>query len=261
MNAFKSRREIQASVEKGDSEPRRDFYHYLLQARDPNTGKGYAPFELLAELRTLAVAGSDTSSTVIAAMLFYLTQNPEAMLKVQKELRTTFSDVNDIVTGPQLSSCQYLYAVIEETLRLAAPIQSSLRRQTTADTIIDGMAIPAGTEIGTAIYGIHMSEDFFANPRMFKPERWLSEYTSKDEIDLARSGFCAFSLGNRGCIGKTLAYHELSIALGRLLWTFDVQLKAGDTTGRDANGNYDLKDIYVAENDGPVCQFRRHVVV
>jgi len=76
---------------------------------------------------------------------------------------------------------------------------------------------------------------------------------------LAKTAFCPFSLGNRGCIGKLMAYNELSIALGRVFWLYDVRLAQGDKTGQGADGLYVLEDIFVAERNGPMVEFRKHV--
>jgi cytochrome P450 len=53
----------------------------------------------------------------------------------------------------------------------------------------------------------------------------------------ARSAFAAFGLGLRGCIGENLAYMELSLALARMLWLYDIRAKAGDRQGRGPHGS------------------------
>ena len=56
----------------------KDLLHYLLQADDPEGGPGFTPLELRAETELLLPAGFDTTSAVLAAMFFYLTQNASA---------------------------------------------------------------------------------------------------------------------------------------------------------------------------------------
>ena len=75
-------------------------------------------------------------------------------------------------------------------------------------------------------------------------------------VRLAQSAFCPFSVGPRGCIGKGVAYLELSIALARVLWLYDLRLVGGQT-----GGEYTVKDCFVAEKSGPVVQFRRRLGV
>jgi cytochrome P450 len=260
QGALKQRFGMAADLGKNGQEERKDFVHYLSQAKDPETGKGYQQMEMLVELRLLIVAGSDTSSVIMAAAFYYLTRNQGALEKLQRELRSTFDNVDDIVTGPKISSCHYLRAVIDECLRLSPPVGSSLPREIMEGGMtVDGIALPAGTNVGSGAFALHRNEEYFSNPLTFKPERWLPEHTPAEEITHAKTAFCPFSLGNRGCIGKPMAYNELSIALGRVFWLYDVRLSPGDKTGQDANGLYDLGDIFVAERNGPMVEFRKYV--
>jgi len=258
--ALKERYGMGADLEKNGKEPRKDFVHYLSQAKDPESGEGYSQAEMITDLRLLIIAGSDTSSVIMAAAFYYLTRDPAVLEKLQKELRDTFTDVNDIITGPKLSTCHYLRAVIDECLRLAPPVGSSLQREvTTGGMTIDGIPLPAGTNVGSGAFALHRNESYFSDPLTFKPERWLPEHTPAEEIAHAKTVFCPFSLGNRGCLGKPMAYNELSIALGRVFWLYDIKLSPGDKTGQGADGLYALRDIFVAERDGPMVEFRKHV--
>ncbi len=225
---------------KGEKDPseesmRKDFFFWLTRAKDPLTGQGYSLPEMWAESKLLITAGSDTSSITMAAAFFYLTRRPKILAKLQHELRTTFSDVQEIYSGPHLNSCHYLRAVIDETLRMCPPVASDLPREVMAGGMeIDGQHYPAGAIVGTSAYAIHHSEECFADPFIFRPERWIvnsEQGVSAESVAAARAAFCPFSLGSRGCIGKPMAYAELSIALGRVFYLYDVKLKEGDTTG------------------------------
>ena len=82
--------------EKNGGSERKDIAHYLIKSRDPETGKGYTTDELRAESGLIVVAGSDTTSTTIAAAFFYLARNPKVMTRLTKELTSTFADVEEI---------------------------------------------------------------------------------------------------------------------------------------------------------------------
>ena len=56
-----------------------------------------------------------------------------------------------------------------------------------------------------------------------------------------------------------MAYLELTLALARTLWLYDMKLTDA-TTGVGSDGNYALKDIFVAEKSGPLVQFKRRVI-
>lgn len=77
--------------------------------------------------------------------------------------------------------------------------------------------------------------------------------------------FCPFSIGPRGCIGKGLAYVELTVTIARVLFLYDVRLAPGTTlgagsknleAGRNRPTEYQIEDRFASTKDGPVLQFR-----
>src|ERR1700712_5030659 len=108
---------------------RKDFFYYLLNARDPETGKGFSPPELWGESNLLIIAGSDTTSTALASSFFYLVHNPDKLAKLTKAVRATFSALEEIHSSPILNSCVYLRAVIDEGMRLSPPVGGILPRE------------------------------------------------------------------------------------------------------------------------------------
>ena len=122
---------IQAAerAKRGMDVDRKDFFHYLLEAKDPESGQGFSQPELWSESGTLIVAGSDTTSTVVAATIFYLLHNPQTREKVQQEVRGTFEDVEEIGIGAKLFGLHYLRACIDEAMRLSPPAPGLMPRQ------------------------------------------------------------------------------------------------------------------------------------
>lgn len=249
---------------------RKDFVHYLLKSRDPVTGKGYTIEQLQAESGLLIVAGSDTSSTTLAALFFYLLHNPQCLQKVTAEIRSSFTDVEEIHIGPKLSSLVYLRACIDETLRISPPLPSHLPREVLAGGIdLDGHHIPAGFQVGTSCYALHHNEEYYPQAFTFKPERWIPDPVAgitAESVDVARSAFSAFSLGSRGCIGKGVAYMEMTIAMSRCLYLYDIRKAEGDRTGAGApdlgfgrrrRDEFQIHDYFVANRDGPVVEFKK----
>ena len=269
-----------------DAKPiRKDFTDYLLRARDPVTSLGLTTAELHADSALLISAGSDTTSITISASLFYLLHNPGTLATLTREIRSTFSSPDAIRSGPALSSCVYLRACIDETLRLAPPVPSHLPREVLPGGIhVDGQFLPAGTVVGTAPWAIHHNAAYFPDAFAFRPERWIptdhhGDDDDDDGLSIARAAFCAFSLGPRGCIGKSVAYQEVALALAHLLWLYDICLGEGGPSGggvrageiapdgwkgkskklvpeRRREDEYQLFDHFTADRDGPMVRFR-----
>jgi cytochrome P450 len=264
-----SRAQAMERTKLGLDVDRKDFFYYLLNAKDPETGKGFSKDELWGESNLLIIAGSDTTSTALAATFFYLVHNPHVLSQLVEEVRSTFDDVEEIVHGAKLSSCHFLKACVDEAMRLSPPVGGALPRQVLQGGInIDGEHIPEGMDVCVPHYTIHHNPKYYPEPFSYIPSRWLPEKAPRllaEKIDAAHSAYCPFSIGPRGCIGKGLAYIELTTTLARVLYLFDMRLApvtdVGQGTidgleGRRRSGEYQLKDTFTSMKDGPMVQFR-----
>lgn len=247
-------------------EAKKDFFYYLLNAKDPETGKGLTTPELWGEANVLMIAGSDTTSTTLAATLFHLVRSPAVRAKLSKEVRGAFTHVEEIVSGTRLNELVYLKACIDEALRLAPAVPGAIPRQVMeGGAMVDGVFLPAGTDCGTPVYSIHRQEQYYRSAEKFVPERWIegatcsvsgTEWTTtKEEIEVARRAFCPFSIGPRGCIGKSMAFMEMRLTLARLVFLFDMSL--ADRVGEDANGHLALVDHFTSAKNGPNVEFQK----
>ena len=70
----KSQTEWRLKQQKGEAT--RDLFAALLQARDPESGRGFTQEEIIAEAGLLMIAGSSTLALAIAATLFYCLHYP-----------------------------------------------------------------------------------------------------------------------------------------------------------------------------------------
>ncbi|KAJ5484281.1 Cytochrome P450 [Penicillium expansum] len=244
---------------------KKDFFYYLLNAKDPETGNGLSTPELWGESNVLMIAGSDTTSTTLAATLFYLVRRPDALAKLCAEVRGAFNEVEDIITGSHLGELVYLKACIDEALRLAPAVPGAIPREVMeGGAVVDGVFLPAGTDCGTPTYSIHRQERYYREAGVFMPERWIEDatctasgvswQTTKESIETARHAFCPFSIGPRGCIGKSMAFMEMRLTLARLVFLFDMSL--ADRQGEDA-GHLALTDHFTSAKNGPNVVFRR----
>jgi len=243
-------------------------------AKDPETQQKLSLAEIGAEATTMIVAGSDTSSTALASTFFYLMKYTDSYSKAVEEVCSVFPDTKSIALGPELNSCTYLRACIDESLRMSPPAASALWREVAnGGILVDGLRIPAGCDVGTGIYSIHHNATYYPEPFVYRPGRWLgSEEAGKSgeaaqQLILARSAFNPFSIGPRGCIGKGLAMAELTLTMATVLRMFEFRNapgeesvgggKAGEELGRHREKEFQLFDHVTAAKDGPVLQFRK----
>lgn len=256
-----SRTRLQKRMQLGTDTDRRDFFYHLLKAKDPETGLGFSKQELWGESNVLLIAGSDTTSTAFSAAFFYLLHYPKYLNELTKIIRDSFKDVEDIVSGPKLNEVKLLRACIDESMRLCPPVPGLLPREVLAGGMeIDGIHFAAGTVVGVPIYALHHNSEYHFQPFVFDPSRFMAgDHNSTDRGHLKQSAFSPFSVGPRGCIGKGVAYLELTIALARTLWLYDLKM-IDPSFGAGPDGNYAIRDIFVAEKSGPLVQFKRRSV-
>ncbi|KAI0018793.1 cytochrome P450 [Xylariomycetidae sp. FL0641] len=226
--------------------------------------------EILTEAIFVLSAGSDSVSACLGAVFFYLSRNPRCYHQLAQEIRSTFKHSSEIRGGPQLSSCLYLRACLDESLRMSPPLPGTLWREAAANTarplVIDGEVVPQGTQFGVNTYAIHHNEEYFPEPFKFNPDRWLSSGQGQSRAN--KQAFVPFSVGARSCIGKQMAYLETSLVVAKTLWHFDFMpvtaeaSASGSPTGLDAEKlgpsppEYEIRDQYTAHHDGPLLTFR-----
>ncbi|KAL8774806.1 MAG: hypothetical protein Q9209_000745 [Squamulea sp. 1 TL-2023] len=120
---------------------RNDFMTYV---RRYNDEKGMSVLEIEATFRALVVAGSETTATALTGILGNLLQTPEAMMELQKEIRTCFSHESEI-SASKVDSLPYLNAVIEEGLRMCPPVALGMPRLVPeGGSTVSGHPLPAG---------------------------------------------------------------------------------------------------------------------
>lgn len=269
---FSTIERIIASRIAEDKHARHDLYSIVADQINPDDEymKGS---EIWAEAVFFFPAGADTTSTCISALFFYVVRNPNVYEQLEKEIREAFGASKDIHAGPILSSCRYLRACIDETLRMSPPGPGTLWRElsgtdTSGDPlIIDGQVIPHGVQVGINMYAHHHNPQYFPEPFTFKPERWLESHTPASKIKLMQDVFNPFSLGTRNCPGRAMAYQEASLVLAKTIWNFDFEFAAGDLgrvgagnknlgNGRERDDEFQLYDIVTSTHDGPNLIFR-----
>ena len=106
-----------------------------------------------------------------------------------------------------------------ETLRICPPIIEH-DRVCVRDCVVQGIKIKAGIKIQMPNYPAHFDAEFFPQPEVYKPDRFLKE--NADEI--VPYTWRPFGSGNRVCIGQRFALMEIKIFISKLLIKFKVEL-------------------------------------
>lgn len=183
-------------IERRRRAPGEDLLSQLIHVHDGEDR--LSTDELVALVRMLILAGTDTTANLIGSMLHYL--------------------LSDRSRWERLRSDRALIPnVIEETLRCDPPLYW-VPRMTAADVEMDGTTIPAKSLVCNAV--AHANRD----PAIIeRPNEW-----DMDRPAARNRMHQTFGFGEHYCIGSSLARLEASIALDVLLDRLpDVALAAG----------------------------------
>jgi cytochrome P450 len=183
---------------------RDDILSLLLAARYED-GSAMSDEALRDELKTLLLAGHETTAIALAWACYWLHRQPDVYQRLQAELRALGRppDPDDLVGLP------YLSAVCHEALRLY-PVIGAITRRLRQPLMLRGYALPAGVAVGAAIPLTHLDPRLYPDPRSFRPERFLERQYTPFE-------YLPFGGGTRRCVGATFAVYEMKIVLGSLL--------------------------------------------
>ncbi|WP_067532610.1 cytochrome P450 [Nocardia crassostreae] len=192
----------------------------LLLATRYDDGTAMTDCDLREQLRTLLVAGHETTATALVWALYRLHREPEALRRLRAELDAAGPDPDplDLVTLPNLD------AVCQETLRLHPPVPIVLRRLT-GDFELRGARLRAGDTMGIAVPLLHSDPAVWPDPQRVRPQRFLERRYSPFE-------FAPYGGGHRRCVGATLADYELRIVLATVLGAVRLRLSPRFARGR-----------------------------
>jgi cytochrome P450 len=203
--------EIAEHRSRPDLAEREDILSMLMLAEFED-GSRMDDAELRDQLMTLLLAGHETTATALAWTFDLLLRHPAALAPLRDSLEAGEED--------------YLRATISESLRLR-PVIPLAGRRLAEELSVDGLTLPAGTDVSPAIWLTHTRADLYPEPFAFKPERFLEE--GPDTY-----GWIPFGGGVRRCLGATFAEFEMRIVLREVLGRCDLHKAdpAPEVTGR-----------------------------
>ncbi|KAF7361367.1 hypothetical protein MSAN_01169400 [Mycena sanguinolenta] len=215
-----SRKEMVQSGEKSRS---RDLLSLLVRAntsKDIPASQRLSDEDVLAQVPTFLVAGHETQKRLREELLTVSTDNP---------------------TMDQLNELPYLDCVVRETLRIHAPVASTMRVATQDDVVplatpykdIDGMVhdtlkITKGQTIMIPILAMNRDKAIWGPDAMeFIPERWESGSIS-NSIPGVWGHMLSFLGGPRACIGYRFSLVEFCFFTLVRAFEFELAVPATD---------------------------------
>lgn len=182
----------------------------LIHATDTGGHAALDDRELLDQVKSLILAGHETTSLVLTWSLYLLAAHPAVQARLVDEVTTV---LGGRAPGPDdIPRLVYTRMVLLETMRLYPPVPAVTRTALAAD-VFDGVEIAAGTKIGVLPYVTHRLAEFWPRPDEFDPERFAPERLAAIEP----FSFLPFLLGRRACLGEHFAMLESVVALAMIV--------------------------------------------
>ncbi|MGW3228725.1 cytochrome P450 [Kitasatospora sp. NPDC001095] len=193
-----------------------DLVSMLLTAYDPDSGPGdqrLADAEIIDQIITFFLVGTETSATALAWALHLLAQHPEIEKQLHAEVDTVLG--GRPATHADLPHLELTARVITETLRLWPPAWF-FTRTCAADARLGRHQVRAGTILLYSPFLLHRQADLYPDPGRFDPERWTAGQPRRET-------FIPFGAGPRKCIGDRFATIVTTLALATITTRWRLQ--------------------------------------
>uniref|UniRef100_A0A8H7Y1G3 Cytochrome P450 n=1 Tax=Psilocybe cubensis TaxID=181762 RepID=A0A8H7Y1G3_PSICU len=217
---------------------RRDLLSLLVRAntsKDLPAHQRMSDEDVMAQVPTFLVAGHETTSVATTWALYALCVDIQIQEKLREEL---FAVDTENPTMDVLNSLPYLDAVVRETLRVHAPVGSSIRVAVKDDIIplgkpirdrngnlLGAIHVCKGQSILIPILALNRDKSIWGDDAgEFKPERWKSVPQSVGTIPGVWGNMMSFLGGPRACIGYRFSLVEMKALLFTLLRAFEFEL-------------------------------------
>ena len=183
----------------------------MLCAATYEDGQAITREHIYSELMTFLFAGHETTALSLTWAIYHLHRNTESLTRLRSEIDSLGDD-----STMSLASAPYLKATVQETLRIH-PILTETLRKLKAPMQLGEYMLPTGMAVAPATVLAHHNAATYAEPEVFRPERFIDRSYSAFE-------YMPFGGGHRRCIGAAFASYEMAIVLGTILKRFQLEL-------------------------------------
>lgn len=192
------------------------FLEALLLARDAD-GSKFSDDDVFSNCLTALLAGEDTTANTLAWVLHYFCEHPDVFEAVRRE-------ADELMQGAAVPDARCFPAwldatdaVINETLRLR-PVAPYLLVTAQQDSIVQGLRIPAGTDVALLLRSAAGSAPCMQPAPSFSPFSGAgSEMKSP-----GNAATLPFGYGPRMCPGRNLALAEMRSVILMVARNFDL---------------------------------------
>ena len=225
-----ARKQIRQRKESKEShEPKKCDVLQWIMDHNKAEGKDMSPEMLEKEALDQVLAGSDTTSASMRAIIVHVATNPTVLDKLCREIDT--ADKANLLSKPVakfeeiVKHIPYMRAIFKEGLRIYPIVGNPLYRVVPAPGIYyNGYFLPTGTEVGLSQWAVARNPLVWGvDYDLFRPERWTDQ-SNGDRANARSQGDVFFSKGIMTCSGRNLATMEVYKVLVEIFRDFEVTI-------------------------------------
>ncbi len=217
LRARRAERELDAIVRALIGAARRearpdghDVLSRLLHATDAGGRPALTERAIMDEVKSLILAGHETTSLALTWTLYLLSRHPEVEARLVAEVREVLG--GRAPSDGDVARLVYTRMVLLEAMRLYPPVPAVTRIAREAD-VFDGIRVEAGTKVSLLPYVTQRLAEFWPRPDEFDPDRF--DPARVDQI--VPYSYLPFLLGRRACLGEHFAMLEGVVALAMIV--------------------------------------------
>src|SRR5262249_22054090 len=172
---------------------------------------------LVDEVKSLILAGHETTSLALSWTFYLLDQHPEVEERLHRESAEVLGRRGPTVDAiPEL---EYARRVFLETMRLYPPVPG-MSRDVNEPEEIDGIRIDPKDVVFISPYATHRHPACWERPDTFDPDRFAPG--RMDQI--VPYSYMPFLLGRRACLGEHFGMLEGTIAVAMIASRYELEL-------------------------------------
>ncbi|OSC97587.1 cytochrome P450 [Trametes coccinea BRFM310] len=199
--------------------------------------------EIVSQMRTILLAGQETTSNTLSWALMELAKQPHIQSRLRAEIHAMERKIRERgdadFTVADFEAMPYLQAVLKEILRFYPAVPHTYRQSlhddvlplskpitTRSGKVIHEVPIRAGLRLILSVCAYNRQKDIWGeDAQVFNPERWLESGSAKRGTSVGvYNNLLTFAGGVRACIGWRFAIYEVQAFLTELVSNFQFEL-------------------------------------
>ncbi|MDZ7957323.1 MAG: cytochrome P450 [Aulosira sp. DedQUE10] len=173
-------------------------------------------------------------SALVSSLMYQIARHPQVLPRLQQEQATLVGEGSQLhmFSPEQLKSMVFLEATIKESLRTLPP-SSTASRLLTKSVVLNGVLYNKGCVIMAEPRIAHIIPEYFCEPDVFAPERFLQERGEGKMYE-----FIPFGGGVHACLGA-----QMAIAITKVFASHLLQMFSWESTGEAKFVQFPLKKL------------------